>query len=64
MGDLIDIVREEGKAEGKTEGKAEGKIEGKVESLYYDADFSVGQIAEKLKMSEEEVTDILSRIDR
>lgn len=60
MGTLIDIVR----AEGMEKGKAEGKAEGKVEALYYDANFSIEQIAEKLSMSQEEIKDIISLIDR
>lgn len=40
-------------------GRMEGRMEGRIKGLYYDADFSIKQIAEKVEKSEEEVRKIL-----
>ena len=41
-------------------GRAEGEIKGRVKALYYDANFTIEEIADKTKISEEEIKDILS----
>ncbi|MCL2814684.1 MAG: hypothetical protein FWD23_08795 [Oscillospiraceae bacterium] len=45
----------EGKAEGKIEGKAEGEIKGMIKALYQIANMTIQDIAENLKITEEEV---------
>ena len=44
-------------------GRAEGKIVGRIESLYYDSDCTIEEIAEKTKMTEKEIKNILSLSD-
>lgn len=41
-------------------GRAEGRAEGRIKALYYDAGFSVEEIAEKTGMPEEEIKKIIS----
>ena len=47
--------REEGKIEGIAEGEIKGKIKGEITALYQIAHMTVTEIAERLKMTEEEV---------
>lgn len=52
-------IMEEIREEGKTEGREEGEVIGKVKLLYQDFEMSVSEIALKLKMSEEQVENIV-----
>lgn len=45
---------------GITEGEIKGEIKGRVKALYYDADFTIEEIAEKTNLTEDEVKEILS----
>lgn len=48
---------------GRTEGEITGEKKGRVKGLYYDANFTIEEIAEKTKISEEEIKEILSQDD-
>lgn len=48
---------------GIEQGKIEGKTEGKIEILYVDLHFSIAEIAQKLKLSEEHVQRIVKKIE-
>ena len=49
----------EGKREGILEGKSEGKREGKIEILH-ELGYTIGDIAERLKCTEKEVSRVLA----
>ena len=59
INNLIYIILERGIEQGKIQGKTEGKIE----ILYVDLHFSIAEIAQKLKMSEEHVQRIVKKIE-
>ena len=44
-------------------GRQEGERKGRVKALYYDAEFSIEEIAEKTQLSEDEIRSILSQED-
>ena len=44
-------------------GRIEGRLEGRIKALYYDAGFTIEEIAEKMNKSEDEIKDILSLLD-
>ena len=54
---------ERGIQRGIEQGKIEGKTEGKIEILYVDLHFSIAEIAQKLKVSEEHVQRIVKKIE-
>ena len=54
---------EAGIQRGIEQGKIEGKTEGKIEILYVDLHFSIAEIAQKLKLSEEHVQKIVKKIE-
>lgn len=54
---------ERGIQRGIEQGKIEGKTEGKIEILYVDLHFSIAEIAQKLKVSEEHVQGIVKKIE-
>ncbi len=53
----------EGLEAGIQRGIEQGKIEGKIEILYVDLHFSIAEIAQKLKLSEEHVQRIVKKIE-
>ena len=62
MCEVLDRAEERGRAEGKAEGKAEGRVEGRAEGkivAYADVGLTVTEIAEKMRLSEEEIKTVL-----
>ena len=53
----------EGRREGIREGRREGIREGRVQALYYDAEFTIEEIAEKLDLTEDKIREILEAGD-
>jgi len=49
--------------EGQMEGRMEGRKEGRIISLYYDADLSVEEIAEKTNCAISDVEAVLDNMD-
>lgn len=49
--------------EGKLEGRQEGILEGRIKALYYDAKFTIKEIAEKLDMPEDDIQNILNEME-
>lgn len=64
--EMIDVcqavleIRRKSREEGKTEGRLEGRLEGKI-LAYYDLGMNISEIAKRVDITEEEVTEILER---
>lgn len=68
MCEVMDRIESEaearGEARGKIQGEIKGKIEGKIEGkvlAYHDMNLKISEIAEKCHITEDEVTEILSK---
>ena len=60
--DVVSRLEAEARAEGLAEGEIRGKVKGVIETLWKELNLSASQIANKLKLTEAEVSEVLREL--